>query len=110
MIERWLHQGRLVGSYCSKCDIALFPPRPICPSCRNALELVDIPKRGVVLTQSEVYVSIKKFPTPYHVAIVKFGKFQLPAYALEPVEIGDEVEWTIVHMGDKLWYAVRRPT
>ncbi|MFN3804889.1 MAG: Zn-ribbon domain-containing OB-fold protein [Pyrobaculum sp.] len=108
MIEQWLRQNKLVGSYCKKCDVAIFPPRSMCPHCRGPMETVDIPKKGVVITHSEVYISTRRFPTPYHVAIVKFDKFQLPAYALEPVEIGEGVEWTITYIGDKLWYAIRK--
>jgi uncharacterized OB-fold protein len=109
-LKRHLSEGRLVGSRCKRCGYSYFPPAPRCPNCRGPVDLVDIPKRGVVLTYSTVYVSNGRFKTPYTVAIAKFGDFQLPGYVeAEKIEIGDEVIWEVgqTSSGD-MWYVIKR--
>lgn len=101
-------QGRLLGGVCKRCGHHVFPPREMCPKCFGEVELVEVPKVGEVITYSEVHVSTGRFPTPYFVAIVKFGRFQIPGYVVEPVEIGDKVEWFITNVGGRTWYAFRK--
>ncbi|MEZ0248090.1 MAG: Zn-ribbon domain-containing OB-fold protein [Thermoproteus sp.] len=98
LLFKALAEGRLVGSYCPRCNSHYFPPTPMCPRCRGEAQIVDVPKRGVVLTYSEVYVSNGLYEPPYYVAVVQFGPFRVPGPAASKVGIGDLVEWRIVEM------------
>ncbi|AEA12423.1 hypothetical protein TUZN_0940 [Thermoproteus uzoniensis 768-20] len=105
-----LAEGRLVGSYCPRCGAYYFPPLPMCPKCRGDVQTVDVPRRGTVLTYSEVYVSNGLYEPPYYVAVAQFGGFKVPGRVEGPVEIGDEVEWRVVEIGRPpgRWYVFKK--
>ncbi|MEM0463175.1 MAG: Zn-ribbon domain-containing OB-fold protein [Pyrobaculum sp.] len=102
-----LKTGRLIGSRCKNCGRTHFPPARRCARCGGEVQLEEIPKRGVVLTFSEVYVSSPAFTPPYVVAIAQFGDFKVPGMAVDKVEIGDEVEWEVADRHGNLWYFFR---
>lgn len=110
LLFKALAEGRLVGSYCPRCKAYYFPPLAMCPRCRGDLEAVEVPRRGVVLTYSEVYVSNGLYDPPYYVAVAQFGGFKVPGRVEGKVDIGDEVEWTIVEIRRPpgRWYAFRK--
>lgn len=103
-------QGRLVGSRCPKCGHRHFPPVSRCVKCGGVTELEDVPKEGVVLTYSEVYVSNSQFETPYVVAVAQFGQYKLPGRVLTRVDIGDRVVWEIVDITRPpgRWYVFKK--
>lgn len=72
------------------------------------MEPAEVPRRGVVLTWSEVHVSTGRFPVPYRVAIARFGPFQLPGFCVDPVDVDEEVEWELGEVGGRAWYRFRR--
>lgn len=50
-----LRAGRLMGSECSSCGFATFPPRADCPECRSAdFTFRQISGRGTLFTWSRV--------------------------------------------------------
>lgn len=97
------------GGRCAKCGRAFFPYSAICPECGGPARPEEVPKRGIVLTYSVVYISNGRFQTPYTVAIARFGDFQLPGYVMGQVEIGDEVEWVEAEVAGRNWYAFKKP-
>jgi len=106
---QYLAQGKLVGGRCRRCGKAFFPHSAVCIYCGGEAAAEDVPKRGQVLTYSEVYVSNGRFKTPYTVAIVRFGDFQLPGYVMGGrVEIGDAVEWEVGELEGETWYFFKR--
>lgn len=110
LLFKALNENRLVGSICKKCGHAHFPPLEKCPKCRGENEIVDVPKQGVVLTYSEVYVSNGVFETPYTVAIAQFGAFKIPGRVLSKINIGDPVQWEIIEIKRTpgRWYIFKR--
>lgn len=105
-----LSEGRLVGSRCPRCGLHYFPPLPMCPKCKGDVEIVEVPKRGVVLTYSEVHVSNGLYEPPYYVAVAQFGNFRVPGRVEGRVDVGDEVEWEIAEIKRPpgRWYVFKK--
>ncbi|CCC81754.1 Zn-ribbon domain-containing OB-fold protein [Thermoproteus tenax] len=108
LLFRGLAEGKLLGSVCPSCGARAFPPKRLCPKCYREMEIVEIPKRGYVLTYSEVYVSNGLYDPPYTVAIADFGGFRVPGLVDGRVEIGDAVEWSVAETKAGLWYKFKR--
>ncbi len=91
---------RLEGEECPYCGFRIFPPRDVCPECKQpAKEPVRLSGRGEVYTFSTVHVPPEGFEpyVPYTVALVKLEEgpmitAQLTDVAPEDVQIGMEVE------------------
>ncbi len=64
---------RLVGSRCSDCGEAFYPPRKRCVKCGGETQEYRLPRRGVV----EHFTLVKALPDrfnrykPYYIAVVK---------------------------------------
>lgn len=44
--DKFVRQGRLMGSKCGKCEAKYIPPRPICPKC-HAREMELVAMKGI---------------------------------------------------------------
>jgi len=65
---------RMEAARCTRCGRTWFPPREICPSCRNvAFETTRLAGEGAVETFTVIHVAPSGFEdqSPYAVAIVK---------------------------------------
>ncbi len=65
---------RLEAGKCKKCGTILFPPRPICPECKNReFETTRLADKGKVLTFTIIRVPPQQFVdhAPYAVGIVE---------------------------------------
>ena len=90
----------LVGEVCPHCDVKIFPPRDVCPSCgQDAKTKFQFSGKGEVYS----YTTITDAPAgyeenaPYTVALVKLQEgpvvtAQLTDLGEQPVEIGMPVE------------------
>jgi len=55
--DRFISEGKLVGSKCQKCGAMHVPPRPICPKCHaNDMELVAMKGEGKLAAYTVVAV------------------------------------------------------
>lgn len=90
---------RLEANKCSKCGIKFFPPRLICPECKNReLEKTKIAETGKIITYTIIRVPPHQFvdQAPYAVGIVKLDDgFKLTAQIVdcdfEDLKIGQKV-------------------
>ncbi len=103
VIHDWRLRGqryRLEGEVCEHCGAKIFPPRDICPKCKQpAKKRYTLSGRGEVYSFSTVYVPPEGFEayTPYTVALVKLEEgpmvtAQLTDVKPEDVHIGMPVE------------------
>ena len=91
---------QLVGEMCGNCGAKLFPPRDVCPECRQpAHEPYTFSGRGEVYSHSTVHSAPEGYAefAPYAVALVKLEEgplvtAQLTDIAPEDVRIGLRVE------------------
>jgi uncharacterized OB-fold protein len=68
-----LKDGRLMGSVCSDCGFASFPPRADCPECLSgSFEFSERSGRGTIYTYSTIAAAPTGFDdeVPYTVAVV----------------------------------------
>ena len=67
----------LVGEVCPHCDVKIFPPRDICPSCgKEAKTSFTFSGNGEVFSFTTVYEAPSGFneTAPYTVALVKLNE------------------------------------
>ncbi|MFX0060715.1 MAG: Zn-ribbon domain-containing OB-fold protein [Candidatus Hermodarchaeota archaeon] len=65
---------RLIGTKCEREDKIFFPPRSVCPSCREKLSNeVELSGKGKVLTHTTIHVAAKGFENqvPYSMAVIE---------------------------------------
>ncbi|HBC72652.1 TPA: transcriptional regulator [Candidatus Amesbacteria bacterium] len=91
---------KLIGEICPHCETKIFPPRDICPYCKNTAETpYRFSGMGEVYSFTTVYDAPVGFEenAPYVVALIKLAEgplvtAQLTDLGKEPVEIGTPVE------------------
>ncbi len=91
---------RLEGEICDHCGGLIFPPRDICPECKQPAKTVQpLSGRGQVYTFSTVYSAPEGFEAyaPYTVALIRLEEgpmvtAQLTDVTPGEVEIGMPVE------------------
>ncbi len=55
--NRFITEGRLMGSECSKCGAMHIPPRPICPKCHaREAKLVEMKGKGKLVAYTVIMV------------------------------------------------------
>ena len=94
---------RLTGSKCSNCGDLNFPPKPVCPKCRNrAAEAFRFSGKGTIYSFATVYQSTEAFApyVPYVVALIDLAegpRITAQLTDIEPgqVQIGMPVEMVI---------------
>jgi uncharacterized OB-fold protein len=65
---------RLEGSKCTKCGKILFPPRLVCPECKNRdFEKIKLPDNGKIKTFTIIRIAPTGFEdlVPYAIGIVE---------------------------------------
>jgi uncharacterized OB-fold protein len=90
----------LVGEVCPHCEHKIFPPRDICPDCReDARDLFQFSGKGSVYSFTTVSDAPAGFEenAPYTVALIHLDEGPLVTAQLtdmgdQPVEIGTPVE------------------
>jgi len=94
------HNYRLVGEVCTYCGSKIFPPRDVCPDCRQpAYEPYTFSGRGEVYSYTTVSTPPEGYAdnAPYAVALVKLAEgplitAQLTDVSPDEVHIGQPVE------------------
>ncbi|MGC9467937.1 MAG: Zn-ribbon domain-containing OB-fold protein [Anaerolineae bacterium] len=103
VVNDWRLRGqryRLQGEVCEHCGAAIFPPRDICPECRQPAKTPHtMSGKGEVTTFSTVYYAPEGFEeyAPYTVALVKLEEgpvvtAQLTDVPPDEVTVGMPVE------------------
>ena len=91
---------KLVGELCPHCEIVIFPPRDICPDCKQEAKIsYQLSGKGEVFSFTTVHeppAGFKEY-APYTVALVRLEEgplltAQLTDLGDAPVEIGMPVE------------------
>jgi len=89
----------LEGGACRACDRRYFPPRPLCPACRGALEPFAFSGRGTLYSFTRVLQPPRGFASigPYAVGMVRLEEGPLVTAQLADtdgvdLEIGQPVE------------------
>jgi len=90
----------LVGEVCPHCQVRIFPPRDVCPSCgKEARELYTFSGRGEVYSYTTIYEAPSGFEqqVPYTVALIRLEEgpmvtAQLTDVSPEEVQTGMPVE------------------
>lgn len=90
---------RLEANKCSKCGIKFFPPRLICPECKNReLEKTKIAETGKIITYTIIRVPPHQFvdQAPYALGIVELDDgvkltAQIVDCDFEDLKIGQKV-------------------
>lgn len=90
----------LIGETCPHCEVKIFPPRDVCPSCGGeARTQYAFSGKGEVFSYTTIYEAPSGYDenAPYTVALVKLQEgpiitAQLTDLGDQPVEIGMPVE------------------
>ncbi len=91
---------RLEAGKCVKCGKVYFPPRLVCPKCRNRkFRTVNLAEEGKLLTYTVIRVASDKFSkeTPFVVGIVEIGEgvrltTQMTDVDIDKLKIGQKVK------------------
>ncbi|MBI4319098.1 MAG: Zn-ribbon domain-containing OB-fold protein [Chloroflexi bacterium] len=110
-----LREGRLTSTRCNRCDIVLWPPRTVCPSCfSDELEWVDLPKRAKLFAHTVQWAGVPTgFEIPLLMGMVEFESglkilSRIVDAKPEDLEIGREVEFTVREIpGNRVVHAFR---
>jgi len=117
---------RMIGSRCQICDTTYYPPRRVCPKCKEArykdgpvMKPEQFSGKGFVRTFTTIHVAAPDFTnqTPYTMAVIKMDEGpritgQLIDCKEEDIEIGmrvaavlrrirEEGESGVIHYGYK---------
>ncbi len=89
------YRYQMIGTRCTKCNGAFFPPRIICPTCRGSgkIEEVKFSGKGQVFTYTVVRVPPEGYErqAPYVVAIIRLDegpRITSQVVDCEPEEVG----------------------
>ncbi len=100
---------RLMGTYCTSCDVTYLPPRIYCEACFTELtEWEEVPNKGVIDAFTVAYVNDKgeKLPSPLVWAMVRLpgvrgGLLHHVNLPEEEVYVGMEVELVYKRRGNR---------
>jgi uncharacterized OB-fold protein len=84
----------LLGSRCTACSIAMFPPQAVCPACMcEALAEEAMPRRGQLYASSTVHVGPAKWHKPFTIGYVDLPNgVRVFSHLVGDPAIGAEVE------------------
>lgn len=94
------YRYRLIGTRCLKCGAVFYPPRRICPKCRNRkLEEIELPRKGKLITFTVVRSPPAGYEryAPYVLGVIELENgvkviAQLTDVDINEVHTGMEVE------------------
>lgn len=91
-----LLDGVLLGQRCRDCGRETGAPKAACIDCGSReLETIELPRRGVVHTETTIQVPPEGFKRGYQIVVVELGDARVTGRVDDPgVEIEDEVELT----------------
>ena len=89
------NQPYLVGTKCSKCGAAFFPPRYICTYCLTdeGMQKARLGNKGTLYSYTVIHVASKEFNPPYAFGfvIIEPEKIRIPA-VLTGFDLDQELE------------------
>lgn len=95
--EQIVHEKKLQGSKCDRCDYICFPAISVCPKCGPAyvgqVTLTELPTTGTVVTWTKLRVAPKGFPSPLLHCVLDLGSVRIlgTAQGTETIQIGDKM-------------------
>lgn len=102
-------QPYLVGTKCSKCGSAFFPPRYVCPYCLSdeGVEKARLGNNAILYSYTVINIASKEFKPPYAFGyvILKHEKIRIPTLITnfdiaQELKSGSEVEMVIEKLRD----------
>ena len=94
--ERFLNEGKLMGSRCRRCGALAVPPRPICITClHNQMEWVQFGGSGRLVAFTYIFVP------PLAMAKLGFGKNNPYAVGVVELEESPKIVARIIGMDSK---------
>jgi len=100
-----LKAGKLLGLKCQDCGSFTFPPRRVCSECgRENLEIVELGKKGKIISFTTCYAIPTGFQGPYVVAMAELDegcRFMADVEGVDPTKVGMELIGQRVEVGYK---------
>jgi len=99
----WRFKDRLIkltASKCKDCGFTTYPPKSACPKCGSKnVEILQLPRRGKVVSYTILNVPIKGFDAPLIIALIKLNDVVVMSEIInvdpKDIKVGMEVEATI---------------
>ena len=76
----YLEQGKVMGTRCKNCGLAVFPPRAYCHQCLGSnMEWFEVTGAGRLVTYSKLEYAPVGFgeDLPYAIALVDYGDYKV---------------------------------
>jgi uncharacterized OB-fold protein len=100
-----LKTGKLLGLKCKDCGAFTFPPRKICAECASEnMEIVELSKKGKIISFTTCYAVPTGFQGPYVVAMAELEegcRFMADLEGVDPTTVGMELIGQKVEVGYK---------
>jgi uncharacterized OB-fold protein len=77
--------GKLVSSYCKKCDKYIWPPKYYCNYCNSEVSFKDVKREGIVLEKAYSNLHGKKIPF----AIGEFNGIRIIGSINDDIVVGE---------------------
>lgn len=99
----------LVGSKCQECNRVFFPPRKICPDCRevDSMEDFQLEGNGEIISYTQIHAPQEGYEeeTPYFVGIIELEEGpritgQIKETDSDEIKIGKEVRVAFRKIGE----------
>ena len=98
-----LRNGKLLGLKCKDCGGITCPPRKVCSECASEnLEIIELDKKGKLITFTVCYVVPTGFQGPYVVAMADLdqgGRVMGKVIDIDPARAGMELIGKAVNIG-----------
>jgi len=103
--QKYIDEGKLMGSRCTKCGALHLPPRPLCPKCGcRSVEWKELRGEGEVTAFTVIHVPPTQMTgrTPYTVGIIKLNEGpSLTTRISEEAQVGTKVVAEFKKEGEK---------
>jgi len=104
--QKYIEEGKLMASRCTKCGALYIPPRPLCLKCKcKSMEWKELRGEGEVKAFTVIHVppTLMTGKAPYIVSIVRLSEGPaLTARVSEEVQIGTNVVAEFKKEGEKV--------